>query len=127
MHELSIAKGILDIVEDHVPAWRAGTVRRVRVAVGALSGVLTDSLTFCFEALVADTPFAPCRLVIQQIPVRLSCRTCAAVAQVALATFVCPACGSNKTRVTSGRELRVVDIELDDPVEEIRERHHHRA
>jgi hydrogenase nickel incorporation protein HypA/HybF len=57
MHELSIAQGILDIVREHVPEGQSAGVRTIEVRVGRMSGVVPESLEFCFEALVLDSPF----------------------------------------------------------------------
>ena len=65
MHELGLAESILTIVREHVPADRAVAVRRVRVVVGDVAGVLPESLTFCFEALAAGTPFGRASLAIE--------------------------------------------------------------
>ena len=55
MHELSVAQGILDLVQHYVPEGQAPDVRAVTVRVGALSGIVADSLEFCFSAIVAGT------------------------------------------------------------------------
>jgi hydrogenase nickel incorporation protein HypA/HybF len=70
MHELGLAQGILDIVSEHVPEGRAGDVRAVRVRVGALAGVVVDSLEFCFGAIVAGTPYAAAVLDVEPCPAR---------------------------------------------------------
>ncbi len=118
MHELSLAQGILKIVQDHVPPSRMAAVQWVRVDVGRLAGVVADSLEFCFEALVADTPLQNARLCLNTIPLRLQCVDC----QQTLATdgniFKCPVCGGSRTRVVSGMELRVAEIELQEELQE---------
>jgi hydrogenase nickel incorporation protein HypA/HybF len=83
MHELGCAEGIFEIVRRYVPLPQAPAVREVRVRVGDGAGVLADSLAFCFEAIVAGTPWASARLLIE------------------------PA---------AGRDLQIVDLELDDTV-----------
>ena len=67
MHELSVANSILDIVCRHVPAAQGPLVRAVRVCVGDGAGVLPDSLEFCFEAIVAATPYASARLAVDRV------------------------------------------------------------
>ena len=57
MHELGIAESILDLVGRHAPADRGRDVRVVHVVVGDLSGVLPDSLAFCFDALAPTSAF----------------------------------------------------------------------
>jgi len=114
VHELSLAAGILDIVQQNVPAADAGRVRAVHVRVGELAGVVADSLAFCFEAIVADTPYAAAFLAIDRIPARATCGECGCVTVLASPALVCPNCGALAMALQSGEELQVVDLELDD-------------
>jgi hydrogenase nickel incorporation protein HypA/HybF len=57
MHELGIAQSILDLVREHVPDSQAVAVRAVTVRIGDLAGIVTESLDFCFGAIVSDTPY----------------------------------------------------------------------
>lgn len=117
MHELSMAAGILDIVQQNVAAADAGRVRAVRVRVGEMAGVVPDSLEFCFEAIVADTPYAAAFLEIDRVPVLATCGECGCFTRLAQPPFVCPACGAIGMALQSGDELQVVDVELDDTIE----------
>lgn len=114
MHELSIAQSIVDIIHQYVPEDQAGDVRLVRIKVGPLAGVVPDSLDFCFEAIVNDTSLSKARLDIEETPLQSQCVTCHEVFMVEQAVFVCPQCGSGETRVISGTELQVMEIELSD-------------
>ena len=67
MHELGIAQSIFDVVQTYVPPPRAARLRDVRIRVGDVAGVVTESLEFCFEAIVAGTPWASARLVIDRV------------------------------------------------------------
>ena len=116
MHELSIAQSILDIVRQHVPEQDLTEVRTVRVLVGEGSGVVADSLSFSFEAIVAHTPMAEARMEIERIPFRLECDACHVVSSNDDGLRLCPECGSASTKILSGTELRVKEIELSDHV-----------
>lgn len=116
MHEASLAAGILDIVRHHVPAVDALRVRAVRVRVGDVAGVVPDSLGFCFGAIVAGTDYSSAFLEIDRVPARGVCGECGHAAAIAsLPPFTCPSCGSPFITVTAGDDLKVVDVELDDP------------
>ncbi len=118
MHELAIAQSIFEIVEGAVPAAKAAEVRTVRVRVGRLSGVVADSLDFCFGVLVADTPLRGARLLIDPVPIASQCRDCQHRFTVEDLAFQCPACGGTCLTMVSGTELQVAEIELlDDAVE----------
>lgn len=114
MHELSIAQGILDIVRQHLPDGPVRSLRSVKVRVGSLSGVVPESLEFCFEAIVGDTPLQGARLEIERVPIRLKCGACGRTSSVEEDSFLCPACGAGDIEVVSGTELQVVELELAD-------------
>lgn len=117
MHELSLAAGILDIVQHNVLAADAARVRAVRVRVGEMAGVVPDSLAFCFAAIVADTPYATAFLEIDRVPAEAACGECGCVTGLPGTQFVCPACGALGLAIRCGEELQVVDVELDDAME----------
>ena len=66
MHELGIANSILEAVETEMRPHPGARALRIAVTVGALSGVDRDSLAFCFEAIVKDTPFAAMALDLKE-------------------------------------------------------------
>ena len=112
MHELSIAQGIVEIIGQYVPVDQAPEVRLVKVRVGQMSGVVPDSLDFCFEAIVNGTPLSRARLNIEETPVQSRCNDCGRDFAVEGAVFLCPGCGSGDVKIISGTELQVVEIEL---------------
>lgn len=115
MHEMSVAQNIVDIVRQYVPDGQAARVAAVRVRVGSLSGIVTDSLDFCFSAIVADTPLGRARLDIERITAACECQDCGARFEPEYLIFLCPMCGGGRARLTSGHELQVEAVELDDP------------
>ncbi len=118
MHELSIAQGILEIVQGAVPADQMASVQSVRVRVGHLSGVVADSLEFCFGAIAEDTPLRGASLLIEPVPAVSECKACSRRFDVEDLAFLCPSCGSTNITLVSGMELQVAEIELlDNPVE----------
>ncbi len=73
MHELSIAEAVVDMVLE-----RTGgrSVRCVRIKVGRLAGVVTESLEFCFELATAGTRLEGATLEIDQPAGAAQCRSC---------------------------------------------------
>jgi len=112
MHELSIAQNIVEIVQQYVPDGRQ--VRSVKLELGELSGIVPDSLEFCFGAIIGDTPLEGARLDIDVVPVRALCRGCRALVTIEDAAFVCVHCASTDLQVTSGMEMKVLEIEVGD-------------
>jgi hydrogenase nickel incorporation protein HypA/HybF len=119
MHELSIAQNIVDIVQQYVPVEAMGDVRSVRVRVGGLSGIVPESLEFSFSAIVAGTPLGSASLNIERVPAVCRCEDCGIEFEVADFVFACPGCSGMHTKLISGSDLQVVDIELEEvPVRE---------
>jgi len=114
MHEMSVAQNIVDIVRQYVPAAQAPGVTSVRVRVGSLSGIVPESLDFCFGALVAGTDLSRARLDIEHVPTVCVCRECGARFEPEALIFFCPSCGGGRAQLVSGSDLQVVHVELDD-------------
>jgi hydrogenase nickel incorporation protein HypA/HybF len=114
MHELGIATSILDIVQQYVPEERAGRVRRVHVRVGEMAGVVPEALAFCFSVAIEGTPYRSAVLAIEHVPMMGFCKDCGAKLTMSTPTFWCSECHSSRVQMTSGRELDVLDVELDD-------------
>jgi hydrogenase nickel incorporation protein HypA/HybF len=118
MHELSIAQNILEIVRAQIKKDDLVNVRSVKLRVGAISGVVPHSLTFSFDALVADTALRNARLEIEFIPFVIKCSDCSEQSDVDYGIALCPSCGSGNTTIISGNELDISEIILQDiPVE----------
>jgi hydrogenase nickel incorporation protein HypA/HybF len=117
MHELSVAQSILDIVQQSVPKDELADVRIVRLKLGTFSGVVADSLDFCFTAITSETPLAKAHLVFEHVPFAVQCRHCQKTFENDIGFVVCPECEGTDTVVLSGRELQVTEIELENEEE----------
>ena len=114
MHELSVAQNIMEIVQSNLPVDNTSRVNSVKIRVGRVSGVVPESLSFCFTAITQDTPLAGASLDIENIPFMVRCRTCNVSFESEMGIVLCPKCGGIETEVLSGFDLQVVAIELDD-------------
>lgn len=115
MHEMGIAMEILEIVQASIPAEMAGVrVQRVNLKVGRMSAVVPDSLRFCFGVAADKTAAQGAELAIEEIDVTARCGDCLHEWTIDAPEFVCPACGSGRTEMLSGRELEIVSIEIAD-------------
>ena len=108
MHELAIAQGVIDQVTQRLPD---GRVTRVRLEIGSLSGVVADSLLFCFDLAAEGTNLAGARLEISETAARCNCRQCGREFTPDGLLPLCP-CGSADVRVLSGEELRISSVEV---------------
>ena len=114
MHELSIAQSIVDAVEIRATECNATHVKSVRLCIGDAIGIVTDSLTFCFEMLSTSEPVLEgAKLVIEPVPHRAKCRHCERVFPVVQFIAQCPTCGEWSDEIVSGTELQILDMEID--------------
>ena len=119
MHELSVAQNIIEMVQQHVPAPQWQRVRAVRVKVGAVAGIVSDSLEFSFQAITSNSLFSRTQLITERIPFRVRCHSCQAVTENEDGFALCGACENSDVSIISGTELQVTEIELEDPVQEV--------
>lgn len=112
MHEMALAEGILQIVQDTARANAARQVRAVLLELGALSHVEQDALRFCFDAVVRGTVADGARLEVLATPGRAWCMPCGASVPLARLGDACPQCGGYQLQVTQGEEMKVREIEV---------------
>ena len=118
MHEMGIAAEIVRVAMESIPEdMRGAKLEALNVKIGKLSGVVPESLRFCFDVTVKDTPFDGVRLNIEEVPIQVRCRDCNAISVIETAHFVCGQCKGGKLEVIAGRELMVTSLELADPKE----------
>jgi hydrogenase nickel incorporation protein HypA/HybF len=113
MHELSIMDGALAIVLERAEQAGAKRIHRVRLRIGALSGVVPDALQFAFEALVPGTLAEAARLDIEAVPARFWCASCQAEFQSDDMFAECPDCHRPSGDLRAGREMEVASMEID--------------
>ena len=108
MHELSITQGVIESVCDAVPD---GQVIRVTLEIGRLSGVVPDSVRFCFDICAQGTRLEGAALEILEVSGRARCGSCQRELDVEELVAVCP-CGNPFLEVLRGQELRIKTVEV---------------
>ena len=112
MHELSLAQGICDTVVRHAPA--PERVRTVVVEWGPLSGVVPQSLTYCFGIVAPAVGLTAATLELRTVPASATCPACGEQFAVEEMWAECPRCGHSPVTVLGGTEFRLKEIEVDD-------------
>lgn len=114
MHEMSLAEGVLQLVQETALRERALRVKRVVLEIGSLSSVEPDALKFCFEAVTLGSALQGAVLEIVLVPGAGWCLACAQAVPMSALYTACPQCGSYQVQPTSGTEMRVREIEIDE-------------
>ncbi|MDD9983787.1 MAG: hydrogenase maturation nickel metallochaperone HypA [Gammaproteobacteria bacterium] len=114
MHELALARSLIEMIDDYALAHGARQVTRVHVRLGVLSA-LTRALYVSFRAASRGTRCEGATLDIEEVPLTVYCRFCdAAKTPSGPWNFRCPECGHATHEVVTGREMQLVSIVLGD-------------
>jgi hydrogenase nickel incorporation protein HypA/HybF len=112
MHELGIMQSALEMAEEKARAAGATEIHRIRLRVGALSGVASDALRFAYEALKINTLAAKAALEIEEIPATCWCQGCEKEFTTANLWFECPHCHQTSGQLRHGNELELTSLEI---------------
>jgi hydrogenase nickel incorporation protein HypA/HybF len=113
MHELSIALSIMDLATEEAERQGGARVLGIHLKLGALSGVVKESLLSAYDLAREGTPFEGTELIIEEVPVLVHCPSCRAPqAVVSVQELRCALCGTPGSDVASGRELELVAMEV---------------
>ena len=115
MHEMSVAHGLLSILQDQAKTHRIARISRVRVKVGRLRGIDARQLRLAFEALAEDSLAAGAALDVEEIVAQARCRACGAVWRAADYRFDCPECALSDSEILAGRELYIESFDGERP------------
>jgi hydrogenase nickel incorporation protein HypA/HybF len=117
MHEMSLAGGILKLVDDAAARERFHRVKRLVLDCGALAGVEVRALRFALEAIAPGTRLEGAQIVIDETPGSAFCMGCGQRVAMSSRLDPCPACGSFKLQPTGGLDLRVRELIVHDEQE----------
>ena len=114
MHEVGIARSVLDAALATAERESARAVLRVDLRVGALSGVVPEALAFAFDALKEGTSASDAELAITHVPYRARCTYCDEAFEVAdgWGVALCPHCGEPSATTVEGEELVITALEV---------------
>jgi len=112
VHELSVCQALISQVEEIARSHRAVSVESVKLGIGPVSGVEISLLQHAYPFASAGTVADHSKLVIETIPLKVSCERCAAETEAEPGWLICAACGSNLTKLVSGDEMILMSIEM---------------
>jgi len=113
VHELSLAEGIVRIIEDAAARDAFLRVRRLWLEVGRLSCVEPEAMRASFEAVSRDTRAEGAVLEIVPIAGRGRCPACGALSPLEAREDACSSCGAYGLLPVSGTELRLRELEVE--------------
>ena len=113
MHEMSIAQSMIDIIRQELEKYDGKKLNKVRINIGKMSGVVPEALSFCFALMTEGTEIEGSELLMEIIPLSGLCHTCQSEFDMERYVAICPRCGSRKVSIIGGRELTIVELEVE--------------
>lgn len=113
MHELSVAYSIVEMVEERAKEEGASRVTKVELEIGEMAGIEYDALEFAWDVAVENSLLSNSKLVIRKIKAIARCLECDHEYHVSTAFDPCPDCGSVRSDIITGREMRVSSFLID--------------
>ena len=111
MHEFSVAKSLIDLVEKYALRENMVKVKEIKIKVGILSGVEPYLLREAFEYLKTENILtARAVLNIEIEGIKIKCEKCNSLEEREEYIFFCPYCGSEDVAIWGGDSLDVVKI-----------------
>jgi hydrogenase nickel incorporation protein HypA/HybF len=112
MHEMSLAEGLRDIVQDQARAHGFSRVTVLRLEIGRFAGVEKPALEFAFDVVMRGSPAEGARLEMIDLPGQALCYDCGKTVELDDRFDPCPICGGGKLIPNGGDEMRVKDMEV---------------
>lgn len=114
MHELSIARAVIDQVSRAAEEQDVGAVSRVTLAVGRLSGVVPAALELNFDLAAAGTVLDGAELVIEPRPIVARCPVGDHDLTMDDLDLWCDEHACATPEIRSGEELEILSFEIAD-------------
>lgn len=124
MHELAICQSLMNQVEAIAAENDAVNVKTIVVGIGPLSGVEAILLERAYPMASIGTVAETAELVIESLPVKVSCSKCGNETIASPNKLTCKHCGDWQTTLISGDELLLLSLELDRQADAMRETVH---
>jgi hydrogenase nickel incorporation protein HypA/HybF len=113
MHEMSLAQALVDQVIELAGKDGCQKILSVDVSIGALSGVMRESLEFCFPVVARGTPLERALLNVTEIPLTAECAECGRISNPEPFDMECCHCGSMNLMITKGRDFKLISFEVE--------------
>ena len=115
VHEVSVALGIVDELNKIAEKNDAKQILNVKLKIGRMSGIVTDSLKFAFDAVKLEHPLlSSAEIIIEEIPLIYECNECRKSFDTDDVYFPsCPACESHNLKLVSGEEQHIENVEIE--------------
>jgi hydrogenase nickel incorporation protein HypA/HybF len=115
MHEISLTRSLIDIVENYAHREGFQKVNVLKLSLGRLCGLDPGAIEFTFSIQAVGTIAEGARLKFDIRPALITCGSCGdeSICNGPLETL-CPRCGSEEVLLTGGtEELKLLEMDVD--------------
>lgn len=114
MHEYSVVTALLEQCDHYALESSAREIERVVVGIGEHSGIESALLQSAFETFKEESIYAKhAHLEIQIQPIMLACSSCGTSSTPEEQSYAtCPKCASKSVRITQGRDMLLLRLEM---------------
>jgi hydrogenase nickel incorporation protein HypA/HybF len=115
VHEVSIALGMVDELTRIARENNAKKITLINLRIGKMSGIVTDSLKFAFDAIKLEHPLLlSAEIMINEVPLIYKCNDCNKSFETEDIYFPsCSNCESYNLELISGEEQHIENVELE--------------
>jgi hydrogenase nickel incorporation protein HypA/HybF len=113
MHELSLMRSMLGLIEESARRERFDRVLRIGLDVGALCNVEVEALTFCFDLVARGTLAERAAFEVRSVPARRRCAGCGHEEPIASRLDPCARCGGWQGAVDGGDRILIRELEVE--------------
>lgn len=113
MHELSICKNIMEIVNQQTIGAKFNSIKKIYLEIGELTMIDKTALIYSFNIIANKTKAQGAILEIISIPGKATCDFCKKIISVNHYADPCQYCGNFSLTITQGEELRVKSMEVE--------------
>lgn len=115
VHEVAVALAMVDELRKIAEDNSAKKILNIRLRIGRMSGIVTDSLKFAFDAVKLEHAFiSSAEIVIEEVPLVYKCNECGGSFHTDTIYFPsCPDCDSYNLMIVSGEEQHIEKVEME--------------
>lgn len=112
MHEYSITKSIIDILEKNIKSRGLGKLLKVDFEVSNISQIEPESVKFYYNILTEKKPKLKGALLnFKRKKVKVFCSHCNQTSEIDNWEMLCPNCKSKNIKLTEDDEIKIVSVE----------------
>ena len=113
MHEVGILNQALEMAIEAAERENATRITRLHLQIGELAGVVPEAMAFAFDVVSLGTIAEGAAFEWDSVPVRCRCANGCLEFEPDSYIYACPACGTVSSDLVAGRELHLIDIEIE--------------